>query len=259
MTSLAAELSRIAGKAFAAEGLSEDFGRVAASDRPDLAQFQCNGALAAAKISKSNPRAIAEKIAGRLKAQAIFSKVEIAGPGFLNLDLTDEALNARAALLAKRDGPAAANGKTAVIDFGGPNIAKPMAVHHLRSSIIGDCLQRLYRANGWKVISDVHLGDWGLQMGQLISEIEIRGLAPVYFDAAFTGPYPEVSPVSMEDLEDALSARFRRLQGRSGAAGKRRAAPRWICRPAGPAIARCGGISSRSRKWASPANSPAWG
>ncbi len=206
MTSLAAELSRIAGKAFAAEGLSDSFGRVAASDRPDLAQFQCNGALAAAKISKSNPRAIAEKVSGRLKAEEIFSKVEIAGPGFLNLDLTDEALNARAARLAKRDGPAAANGKTAVIDFGGPNIAKPMAVHHLRSSIIGDCLQRLYRANGWKVISDVHLGDWGLQMGQLISEVEIRGLAPVYFDAAFTGPYPEVSPVTMEDLEELYPA-----------------------------------------------------
>ncbi len=88
-----------------------------------------------------------------------------------------------------------------VIDFGGPNIAKPMHVGHLRSSIIGDCLQRLYRANGWRVISDVHLGDWGLQMGQLISEIEIEGTAPIYFDPNFTGPYPEESPVSMDDLE----------------------------------------------------------
>ncbi|HMH65824.1 MAG TPA: hypothetical protein VK515_09570, partial [Rhizomicrobium sp.] len=103
MTSLAAELSRIVGQAFAAEGLAESFGQVQASDRPDLAQFQCNGALAAAKVSKSNPRAIADKIATRLKAEAIFSKVEIAGPGFLNLDLTQEALNARAAVLAKDD------------------------------------------------------------------------------------------------------------------------------------------------------------
>jgi len=203
MTSLVAELSRIAGKAFSAEGLAEDFGRVAASDRPDLAQFQCNGALAAAKASKSNPRAIAEKIAARLKTEAIFSKVEIAGPGFLNLDLTDAALNARAASLAKEREPCCSpeNGKRMVIDFGGPNIAKPMAVHHLRSTIIGDCLQRLYRANGWKVISDVHLGDWGLQMGQLITEIEIEGTAPVYFDPNSVGPYPEESPVSMEDLE----------------------------------------------------------
>jgi arginyl-tRNA synthetase len=199
MTSLAAELSRIAGQAFAAEGLAEGFGQVQASDRPDLAPFQCNGALAAAKASKANPRAIAEKIAARLRAEGIFSKVEIAGPGFLNLDLADEALNARVA--AEPRAQAAANDKTVVIDFGGPNVAKPMHVGHLRSSIIGDCLQRLYRANGWRVISDVHLGDWGLQMGQLISEIEIEGSAPIYFDLNFTGLYPDESPVSMDDLE----------------------------------------------------------
>jgi arginyl-tRNA synthetase len=183
--------------------LAEHFGQVQPSDRPDLAQFQCNGALAAAKAAKTNPRAIAEKIAARLRQEGIFSKVEIAGPGFLNLDLADDALNARAAILTDNRAPhlSAAHGKTVVIDFGGPNIAKPMHVGHLRSSIIGDCLQRLYRANGWRVVSDVHLGDWGLQMGQLISEIEIEGTAPVYFDPNFTGPYPEQSPVSMDDLE----------------------------------------------------------
>ena len=203
MTSLIAELSRIAGHAFAAEGLPEHFGQVQASDRPDLAQYQCNGALAAAKAAKTNPRAIAEKVAARLKADAIFSKVEIAGPGFLNLDLSDEALNAWAAPLARVSAPyvSAANGKTVMIDFGGPNIAKPMAAHHLRTSIIGDCLQRLYRANGWRVISDVHLGDWGLQMGQLITEIEIEGIAPIYFDPNFAGPYPDEAPVSLDDLE----------------------------------------------------------
>jgi arginyl-tRNA synthetase len=204
MTSLAAELSRIAASAFAAEGLPESFGRVAVSDRPDLAQFQCNGALAAAKITKSNPRALAEKIAARLKSEAIFSKVEIAGPGFLNLDLTDAALDARTLALAKDaslGAPGTGAGKTVVLDFGGVNIAKPMHVGHLRSSIIGDCLQRLYRANGWRVISDVHLGDWGLQMGQLVSEIEIEGTAPIYFDPNFVGPYPDQSPVSMDDLE----------------------------------------------------------
>jgi len=211
MTWLAAELSRIAGEAFCAEGLPENFGQVSPSDRPDLAQFQCNGALAAAKYlsqaagtdAKPNPRAIAEKIAVRLRGDAVFAKVDVAGPGFLNLDLSDTALNARIAMLANMDVPwlSAANGKTVVIDFGGPNVAKPMHVGHLRSSIIGDCLQRLYRANGWKVVSDVHLGDWGLQMGQLISEIEVEGIAPTYFDVNFTGPYPEQSPVSMDDLE----------------------------------------------------------
>ena len=204
MTSLAAELSEVAGRAFAAEGLAEHFGQVTVSDRPDLAQFQCNGALAAAKAAKANPRAIAEKVAARLKADPQFSKVEIAGPGFINLDLSDAALASRIA--ADAAAPGTGSGKTVVIDFGGPNIAKPMHVGHLRSSIIGDCLQRLYRANGWRVISDVHLGDWGLQMGQLISEVEARGLAPVYFDAALKGPYPEQSPVTMEDLEEMYPA-----------------------------------------------------
>ena len=201
MTSLAMELSRLVGQAFAAEGIEDSFGVVQVSDRPDLAPFQCNGALAAAKATKSNPRAIAEKIAARLRQEPVFSRVEIAGPGFLNLDLSDEGLNARAAALAPGLSVSPGNGKTVVIDFGGPNIAKPMHVGHLRSSIIGDCLQRLYRANGWRVISDVHLGDWGLQMGQLISEIEIEGIAPVYFDPNVVGPYPQDSPVSMEDLE----------------------------------------------------------
>jgi arginyl-tRNA synthetase len=203
MSSLTGELSRIAGEAFAGEGLDTGLGQVTLSDRPDLCQFQCNGALAAAKRIKANPRAIAEKIAARLKADTRFARIEIAGPGFINMDLTDAAL---AELLGQPHAPGTGKGKTLVIDFGGPNIAKPMAVHHLRSSIIGDCLQRLYRANGWKVVSDVHLGDWGLQMGQLISEVELRGIAPVYFDASFTGPYPETSPVTMEDLEEIYPA-----------------------------------------------------
>jgi arginyl-tRNA synthetase len=204
MISLSAALTQIVGDAFEAEGLSRAFGHVQVSDRPDLAAFQCNGALAAAKAAKANPRAIAEKIAARLKADASFARVEIAGPGFLNLDVTAAMLASRLDAMrqdARGGAPDTGAGRTLVIDFGGPNIAKPMAVHHLRSTIIGDCLQRLYRANGWKVVSDVHLGDWGLQMGQLISEIELDGRAPIYFDADFTGPYPEEPPVTMDELE----------------------------------------------------------
>src|SRR6201992_12698 len=209
MIALSNELSAIAGAAFAAEGLSESFGQVQRSDRPDLAQFQCNGALGAAKQAKSNPRAIADKVAARLKANPLFAKVEIAGPGFINLDITDEALAERLGAVArdtKHGAPQTGVGKTLVIDFGGPNIAKAMHVGHLRSAIIGDSLQRLFRANGWEVTSDVHLGDWGLQMGQLISEIEHRGIAPIYFDANFTGPYPDQSPVTMDDLEEIYPA-----------------------------------------------------
>jgi len=204
MTALTRELSAIAGRAFAEEGLSPEFGLVKPSDRPDLSQFQCNGALAAAKTGGGNPRILAQKVVDRLKAYSIFAKLEIAGPGFINMDLTDTALDARAAAVAKDKSlgaPETGKAKTMVIDYGGPNVAKPMHVGHLRSAIIGDSLKRLFRANGWKVVGDVHLGDWGLQMGQLISEVGLRGIAPVYFDEAFTGPYPEESPVSMDDLE----------------------------------------------------------
>jgi arginyl-tRNA synthetase len=209
MTSLLSELSAIAGEAFAAEGLPAELGAVQPSDRPDLAQFQCNGALPAAKVAKANPRAIAERIVARLNANPIFSKVEIAGPGFINLDVSDEALASRMGALAKDErlgAPNTGTGKTALIDFGGANVAKPMHVGHLRSSVIGDSLQRLFRANGWHTISDVHLGDWGLQMGQLISEIGHRGIAPIYFDADYTGPYPDESPVTMDDLEEIYPA-----------------------------------------------------
>jgi arginyl-tRNA synthetase len=203
MISLAAELTAIAQAAFAAEGLPPELGAVQVSDRQDLAQFQCNGALPAAKQAKANPHEIAGKIAARLKDNPLFAKVEIAGPGFINLDVTDEALAQRGGAMAKDarlGAPETGKGKTVVIDFGGANVAKPMHVGHLRSSVIGDSLQRLFRANGWTVFSDVHLGDWGLQMGQLISEIGHRGIAPLYFDADYQGEYPAQSPVTMEDL-----------------------------------------------------------
>ncbi|HEY1637634.1 MAG TPA: arginine--tRNA ligase [Rhizomicrobium sp.] len=209
MTPLLKELSAIAGAAFAAEGFPPELGTVQASDRPDLAQFQCNGALPAAKQAKMNPRVVADKIADRLKANPLFAKVEIAGPGFINLDISDDALAQRMQALAADDRlgpPETGNCRTVVLDFGGANVAKPMHVGHLRSAIIGDSLQRLFRANGWNVISDVHLGDWGLQMGQLISEIGHRGIAPIYFDPAYTGPYPAESPVTMDDLEDLYPA-----------------------------------------------------
>src|SRR5207253_3845999 len=204
MTSLLSELGAIAGAAFAAENLSADFGQVQLSDRPDLAQFQCNGALAAARQAKANPRQIAERVRARLNQSGLFKDGSVAGPGFINLRLTDAALEQRLQRLAASPYsalPESGRGKTAVLDFGGPNIAKPMHVGHLRSAIIGDCLQRLFRADGWKVISDVHLGDWGLQMGQLISELAIRRPELPYFDAADRSPYPEESPVTMEDLE----------------------------------------------------------
>jgi arginyl-tRNA synthetase len=209
MTPLLAELSAVAGRAFAEEGFDPALGMVQVSDRPDLAQFQCNGALVAAKLAKQAPRAIAERLAVHLREDSIFSRVEVAGPGFINLDVTDDALVFRAGDMAgdaRLGAPETGLGKLLVIDFGGPNVAKPMHVGHLRTAIIGDSLQRLFRANAWRVLSDVHLGDWGLPMGQLIVEIGRRALAPVYFDKNFTGPYPAESPVTMDQLEELYPA-----------------------------------------------------
>ncbi len=204
MTSLIDELSEWTGSAFEDLELPKEMGRVTLSDRPDLAQFQCNGALAAAKLAKKNPREIAAAVVDKLKAMPAFSEITIAGPGFINLKLSDTFLSARISAVAHdaRFGvPLATEPKTIMIDFGGPNVAKPMHVGHLRSSIIGDSLQRLITFAGDKTVSDIHLGDWGLQMGQLISEIEIQMPDLPYFAPGAEGPFPKESPVSLEDLE----------------------------------------------------------
>ncbi len=204
MPSLTRVLGEAVGQAFAAEGLPAELGRTQVSDRPDLSQFQCNGALAAAKLARKPPRAIAESVAGALRASGTFADVSIAGPGFINLTLTDAALGSHIAATADDDRlgvPARAEPLTVILDFGGPNVAKPMHVGHLRASIIGDSLQRLFRFLGDRAISDVHLGDWGLPMGMLISEIRHRRPDLPYFDEGSSGPYPDTSPVTLEDLE----------------------------------------------------------
>jgi arginyl-tRNA synthetase len=204
MEALTKILSDLVADAFRAEGLDPSHGHVTTSDRPDLAQFQCNGALAAAKAAKANPRAIAEKIMARLQADKRFSKLEIAGPGFINLSLTDETIAAHARTLRSdpRCGvPQNQTPRTVIIDYGGPNIAKTMHVGHLRSLIIGDALKRLHRFVGDSVIGDVHFGDWGLQMGQLITELKREKPDLPYFDENNRGPFPNASPVTMDDLE----------------------------------------------------------
>jgi arginyl-tRNA synthetase len=205
MSSLPTLLSEIVGRVFAAENLDPAFGKVTVSNRPDLAQFQCNGALAAAKAAKQPPRAIAERIAERLKADPIFRDVTLAGPGFINLNLTDDYLAAQMNRIAgdSRLGvPVLDQPRMVVLDYGGPNIAKPMHVGHLRAAIIGDSLRRIYKFAGDTTIGDVHLGDWGLQMGMLISELEIRRPQLPYFDKSFSGSYPEESPVTLGELEE---------------------------------------------------------
>ncbi|WP_292036636.1 MULTISPECIES: arginine--tRNA ligase [unclassified Brevundimonas] len=204
MTDLKTSLSEAVAAAFAAEGVDAALARVVASDRPDLADFQSNGALAAAKALKANPRELAARVAERLSADPRLSSVEVAGPGFINLKLSDAALSQRAAEVAADEQLAGASLNTpsrkVVIDYAGPNVAKPMHVGHLRSSIIGESLKRLFRFRGDTVWGDAHFGDWGFQMGLLITACGDENLAEAFM-AEGDGPFPADSPVTLEDLE----------------------------------------------------------
>ncbi|MEM6811558.1 MAG: arginine--tRNA ligase [Pseudomonadota bacterium] len=183
MTSLTDILSDIVGVAFEAQDLPKELGEVRVSDRPDLAQFQCNGAMAAAKIAKTNPREIAQKITNYLSENEIFAKVEIAGPGFINLDLTDEYLSK---FILEQNHFGVANlgsQETVVLDYGGPNIAKAMHVGHLRAAIIGDALRRIMNFAGYKTLGDVHMGDWGTHLGMLIGDYMRENKQSIVLDA----------------------------------------------------------------------------
>lgn len=203
MASVLERLSSIVEDAFDTAGLPRDLGRVNVSDRPDLAQFQCNGAMAAAKIAKKNPRQIAESIVETLQGNEILSDVSVAGPGFINLNLSDAFLSETVSSILPDDrcGVAEQSEGTVVLDFGGPNVAKPMHVGHLRSTIIGDALQRLSRFVGHKTISDVHMGDWGKPIGMLITELQRMEPGLPYFDDGIKDDFPKDPPVSMDDLE----------------------------------------------------------
>lgn len=203
MSSLAQHLTDLTSRAFEAEGLPPEYGLVRVSDRPDLAQFQCNGAMPAAKIAKTSPREIAQKIVDHLVAHDDIAGCDIAGPGFININVKDSLISKTLAGNADTDHGIARPGgeRTVILDYGGPNVAKPMHVGHLRSSIIGESLKRIYNAAGYNTIGDVHLGDWGTQMGQILSELEIRHPDWPYFDQSYRGDYPQESPVTIEDLE----------------------------------------------------------
>ncbi|MGQ0849413.1 MAG: arginine--tRNA ligase [Actinomycetota bacterium] len=208
------ELSDLVGKAFAAAGLNPEFGKVVVSSRPELAQFQCNGALAAAKVASENSRHLADRIAAQLEAgvepaRAALAKVEVAGPGFINLTVTDQFL-AEQTQRTETDPllriPRASPPLVVLVDYAGPNVAKAMHAGHLRATIIGDSLARLFHLLGHRVIRDPHFGDWGLQMGLLIVAIEERHPDLPYFDSTYDGPYPDGSPVTLADLQEIYPA-----------------------------------------------------
>lgn len=210
MKSLAAKLSEIVGEAFESLGLSKELGLVRVSDRPDLAQFQCNGAMAAAKQAKKNPREVAGDVVAVLEKQDCFSKIEIAGPGFINLNVTDEYLAAHIEEAAKNERlnvPETGANQTVVLDYGGPNIAKAMHVGHLRSSIIGDALRRIYDFAGFKAIGDVHMGDWGTQMGMILHQLELDGHTGDVTMEQLEEVYPKAAAACKEDEARMSAAR----------------------------------------------------
>ena len=208
MTSLTQDLAALFGAAFAAQDVDSAAGQVAVSSRPDLGDFQCNGALQAARDKRMNPRALAQAVVDALPPNDLIAEVSLAGPGFINIRVADDALARHVDAMAhdaRLGVPVVAeNGAvpTIMIDYGGPNVAKPLHVGHLRAGIIGQALVNLFTALGYQVIGDAHLGDWGKQMGMLICELARRRPDLVYFDAAYTGPYPQESPVTIDDLAE---------------------------------------------------------
>jgi arginyl-tRNA synthetase len=206
MTSVVNYLSASFAQAFINLQLSPEYGKVVVSDRQDLGQFQCNGALLAAKVAAQNPRILAQNIIEQITTITgeIFASLSIAGPGFINIILKDEII--AKFILEMYAAPnlgvgALGSNTTVMLDYGGPNVAKAMHVGHLRSAIIGESLKRAYKFVGFKTISDIHLGDWGTQMGMVISELALKQPNLPYFQEPSTS-FPSTPPLSISDLEE---------------------------------------------------------
>ena len=193
-------------KAFTECGYDAKYAKVTLSNRPDLCEYQCNGAMAAAKEYKKAPFMIADEVVEELAVNPIFAKAESVKPGFLNLKIDEAYLADYVAKMQEDEGRFGCEKteapKTIMIDYGGPNVAKPLHVGHLRSAIIGESVKRIGKFMGHNVIGDVHLGDWGLQMGLIITELKQRRPELVYFDDAYTGEYPEEAPFTISELEE---------------------------------------------------------
>lgn len=192
-------------QAFTAAGYDAKFAKVTVSNRPDLCEYQCNGAMAAAKTYKKAPIMIANDIVANLQDSECFAQVDAVNPGFINLKLKSSFVTAFLNEMAGDDTLGVekeANPKTILIDYGGPNVAKPLHVGHLRSAIIGESVKRIMRFKGNDVTGDIHLGDWGYQMGLIITELEKRQPDLPYFDESFEGEYPKEAPFTIGELEE---------------------------------------------------------
>ena len=205
MEKLIDKLSAAVSAAFAAAGYDPACGKVTVSNRPDLCEFQCNGAMPAAKTAHKAPIMIANDVVAQLGGCEFFASAEAVAPGFINLRVSDAALAAHLEDMRLSDRPGVAGThtpRTVVLDYGGPNVAKPLHIGHLRSAIIGESIKRIYRYFGDTVIGDIHLGDWGLQMGLIIAELRERRPDLPYFDDDFAGDYPAEAPFTISELEE---------------------------------------------------------
>lgn len=204
MKTILDQITEVVSAAFEEAGYDSSYGKVGLSNRPDLCEYQCNGAMAGAKTYHKAPIMIAKDVEAKLSGNSAFSSVEAVNPGFLNLKLSEEFLQNYLQKMAAGDKFAMDRPvpKKIIIDYGGPNVAKPLHVGHLRSAIIGESVKRICRYMGSDVIGDVHLGDWGLQMGLIITELRERKPELPYFDDSFTGEYPENPPFTLSELEE---------------------------------------------------------
>ena len=205
MEQLMQRIGREMEEAFAKAGYDPALGKVTVSNRPDLCEYQCNGALAAAKQYKKAPIMIAEEVAGALAGSSVFEDIQAVKPGFINLKLNKGFLSGYLSEMAAEEKLSVQEEeapKTIIIDYGGANVAKPLHVGHLRSAVIGESVKRILRFMGHKTIGDVHLGDWGLQMGLIITEVKHRQPDLVYFDPDYEGEYPKEAPFTISELEE---------------------------------------------------------
>ena len=202
-------LSAEVAKAFAEAGYDEKYARVSLSNRPDLCEYQCNGAMAGAKVYHKAPIMIANDVVAKLADSKVLEMAEAVNPGFINLKVSgaymaqylEEMRNSEKMGVEEAKDP-----QTMILDYGGPNVAKPLHVGHLRSAIIGESIKRMGRYLGHKVIGDVHLGDWGLQMGLIITELHKRKPELVYFQEDYEGEYPTEAPFTISELEEIYPA-----------------------------------------------------
>lgn len=195
--------------AFTGCGYDDEYAKVTLSNRPDLCEYQCNGAMAAAKVYKKKPIEIADSVVNKLSGSSMFAEIRAVMPGFINIRINPEYLSAYLSQMIGADRLGCRTAEkplTVIVDYGGPNVAKPLHVGHLRSAVIGECIKRMGLFLGHNVIGDVHLGDWGLQMGLIIEELKERKPGLVYFDEAFSGEYPLEAPFTISELEEIYPA-----------------------------------------------------